>query len=793
MHIGFLSNKHVNWVLPLNAMPAIIGTSVSEKNHSNLGFGLERIGIATLQHPYIATALLLLSLVLSALAVPNAKFDGNVVNVVNQHSKAVKDFKFQNEHYRNFAGDAWLIIKTPNLATAKTMEALRNLHLDLALEDGVGQVFSIFSLGDPSKGIVDFTPMVPETIESDEQAKQVLDKVITQLPSASAIVSPEKNAVMLVVSLAGKPPFTENQLSKILYGIKASAIELAPENYEIVLSGYPAIRMSIVEAIIADQMMLTLVGIAIGALVSLAIFGNFTSAIVCTLPPAIAIAWILAAFSLTGIKLNFLTTVLPTLALIIAFADSIVIYFRWQALNKSEGHSIANLQTAIWRVGPASSLTSITTALAFLSFIWADSATLTDFALFGLAAVVLSFLAVMIGLPVACYWSNRLLPGKKSSRGPAFASFGPFVANRVLVSPPTVIIASLLLLAGFSWIHLQLQPSYETSSNLPYNSEIRAAEEFSDEAFGGTSQYLIIVPVSANGRFDDLENRNRVKEIDALTANIFGERKTLSLAQVWASAKPDGISEIAQKIMETESDGGGRFIGNDKRTMMVVTQASSRENTKIVNQKVAKLKAAFAHLPYANEIRITGLPVLLASEFPPLIDQLRTGLLLAIILAVGVVGIAARSFSLAFATLVPNLLPLLFAEAAIWIMGTNLDITSIIALTIAFGISIDNAVHVINSYNSEKNNAGNNKQAPEVILKNSLKEIAPALLASTVIVCLAAIVTQFSTMPSVNNLGRLLVGTLLVALITNLVVLPSYIYILGRIKRAPLPDEIKEN
>ena len=561
-------------------MPSSSEKKASENDRSNLGFGLERIGIATLRHPYVATMLLLISLALSILLIPNAKFDGNVINVVNQDSKAVLDFKYQNEHFRNFTGDAWLIIKTPQLATAKTLEELRNLHLDLALEDGVEQVFSLFSLGDSSKGIDEFSPLVPAVIESDDQAKRVIDKILKDQPTASAIISPGRNAVMLVVSLAGEPPYSENQLSEILHGIKASAIELSPDNYEIMLSGYPAIRMSIVKAIIADQKMLTLVGIAIGALVSLAIFGNISSAIICTLPPAIAIAWILAAFSLTGIKLNFLTTVLPTLALIIAFADSIVIYFRWQSLNKSEGADISNLETAIWRVGPASSLTSITTALAFMSFTWSSSATLTDFAIFGVAAVILSFLAVMIGLPVGCYWVSKLTRSKNLARGPAFGSFGAIVADRVLRNPPMVIAASLLMLAGFTWIHLQLQPSYETSSNLPYNSEIRAAEEFSDEAFGGTSQYLIIVPVSPDGRFDDVENRARIQEVDTITSTLFSVQKTLSLAQIWATIDPAKITEIAAKIVATGKDGQGRFVGSDGRTMMVIAQASSRENTR---------------------------------------------------------------------------------------------------------------------------------------------------------------------------------------------------------------------
>ena len=742
-----------------------------------------------LRYPYVSTFLLVMSLILAAISIPQARFDGNIINVVNQQSKAFEDFQYQSHQYRNFAGDTWLIIKNPRLSTARGLEELRALHLDLALEDNIKSVFSIFSLGDTTGGTGSFKPLMPDMIETDEQAQAVLAQILKDQPAASAIVSPEKNAAMLVVQLSEEAPISEKHLSDILYGLKASAINLAPPDFEVMMSGYPVIRMSIVEAIIKDQTILTIAGIIIGALVSLAIFGNFSSALICTIPPAVAIAWILATFSMTGIKLNFLTTVLPTLALIIAFADSIVIYFRWQSLNGSGHEDIANLEEALWRVGPASSLTSITTALAFLSFIWASSATMGDFALFGVMAVALAFLAVMIGLPVACYWSSRFKSRKKPVRAPAFGSFGNLVSQNVLRSPALVISASLILLAVFTWIHLQLQPSYTTSSNLPYDSEIRVAEEFSDTAFGGTSQYLIIVPVSAGGNFSDAENRNRVVDVDNIAAKIFGAEKTLSLAQIWSSVDKTRIEKVAEEIKAAEEQATGRFIGLDGRSMMVVAQASSRANTSLVNQHVAMLRAEFASLPYGSEIRITGLPVLLAAEFPPLINQLRTGLLLAILLAVGVVGIAARSFALAFATLVPNLLPLLFAEAAIWFMGTNLDITSVIALTIAFGISIDNAVHVINGYNFENNSRVNQK----VALQQALNEISPALLASTVIVCVAAIVTQFSAMPSVNNLGQLLIGTLIVALVSNLVVLPSYLLFLSRFRLFSIKQRASES
>lgn len=767
-------------------MQSVEGGEGEISRRSSLGFGLEQIGVAAINSPRMASLLMVLSLVFSFLIIPDVRFDGNIINVINQDSKAYKDYEFQNNHFRNYAGDTWLIIENPRLATARGMEELRSLHLDLALEDNIGSVFSIFSLGDIAGGIDSFEPLVPDTIESDDQARAVLAKILKEQPAASAILSPQKNAIMMVVSFSSvEGELSEQGLSALLSNLKSSAVQFSPPDFEIMMSGYPAIRVTIVDVIMNDQTLLTLAGIIIGAIVSFIVFGNIASAIICTIPPAIAVAWILTAFSLSGVQLNFLTTVLPSLALIIAFADGIVIYFRWQALNKVAGDTLQNLKDALWQVGPASSLTSITTALAFLSFVWASSDSMTDFALFGAAAVMLAFVAVIVALPLACYWAVKLGLVRSGGRGPAFHSFGKFVADKALKNPPVVIAVSFTLLLTLGWVHLQLQPSYDTSSHLPKNSEIKRAEAFSDEAFTGTGQILTIVPVSPKGVFWDEENRKRIHDVEEIVAKQFGKERTLSIEQVWTGTKPGDIERVAEEILASDASVRGRFLASDERSMMVVAQESSGQNTRLITASVEQLKSGLAHLSYAGDLRITGLPVLLASEFPPLINQLRTGLLLAILLAVGVVGFATRSYILALATLVPNLLPLLFAEAIIWGSGSNLDITKLISLTIAFGIAIDNAVHVINSFNHRPERFEN----PGLALKNALINISPALLASTVIVCVSAVITQFSAMPSINILGRLLVLTLAMALITNLVVLPSFILFLERLRRIGKPKQ----
>ena len=743
------------------------------KSRWSIGFELEQIGLWALRAPVFASMALVFSLIVAIIAIPGIGFDGNVVNVLNPQSKAYKDFIRQAKSFHDFSGDVSIIIKHEDLNTAEVFEGLRNLHLDLTLEEGVQSVFSIFTLGEASDS--DDRNLLPAQFTSDQQVRDSLRDLLQDEPAAGAIIAPDQNAMMIMVRIRQQAALSDSALSRDLESLRHTVAKLAPPGTDFSFSGMPQIRASIVAAIISDQTVLTGAGIALGGLVAWFIFGTVRGAIICTVPALLSVIWILACFAMSGTKLNFFTTALPTLALIIAFADTIVLYFRWQSINASNGaDQIENLAEAIRKVGPASSLTSITTAIAFGSFVWAGSETMNDLAFFGVAAVSFSFLAVIIGLPLVGYWSVKLFGKGNSGRQPRFSNHGSSFAKIATSAPKIVIIVALVLLGLFAYAHSQLKPSYTLSEYLPYDSEIRASEFFADDVFGGTSQYYIIVPVTKNGTFNDPENRQRLTNVHDKVAAVFGDKRTLSLASAWRRSSEKQIEEIPKALADASSSVRGRFVGKNYRLLQVSATTSAGESTLKVEERISVLRARLDELSFGSELSITGLTVLLSQEFPSLIEDLRTGLLLSIFLAVVIIAIATRSPALALASLLPNLIPILFTEAVIWISGASLSVTNVIGLTIAFGIAIDNAVHVINSYES----MGRNFETIDEKVCAAVGEIEPALIASTSIVCVATIITQLSSMPSVAELGLLLIATLCVALLSNLAILPSAMILL---------------
>ena len=679
----------------------------------SLGFGLERIGLVALRFPRVATILLLSSMVLAAMMLPRLGFDGDVVNVLDPGSPAFKEYEAQSKAFHDYTKDLVAVLKHEQLTDMDVFEDLRNLHLDLALEEGVQSVYSVFSIGEAASVDDSAKNLLPAEFTSTAEVQDSLQNLLQQEPAARAIIAPAQGAMLMMVSLHTEDQVNEGVLSQRLASLRSTMSEFAPEGTSITFSGMPQIRVSIFEAIVSDQTRLTAAGIALGCLVAWFIFGTVRSALICTTPAFTSVLWILAMFSASNNDLDIFTTALPSLALIIAFADSIVLYFRWQALNGSSApdddinskaadqRQLANLAEAIRQVGPASSLTSITTALAFASFVWADHQAMDQFAMFGVISVSFAFLAVIIGLPLAGYWAVRLAGSDKQAKGPRFTSQGNSIARTVTASPKLVMATAIGCLSLFAWAHTQLDASYTFSDYFPHQSEIRSSEAYVDSVFGGSAQYYVVLPVTEGGSFIDKVNRQQLIDTDNRVSEIFGRSKTLSLAAAWKRMSSVQISDMPQALDEAPPSVSGRFISKDKKLMQIAATTSSGDSTLKVDEPIQRLEEALSDLPYADQISITGLRVLMARSFPVLIEQLRTGLLISIFLAVLVLAIATRSLSLAMASLIPNLIPILFAESIMWFFGASLSVMNVVALTIAFGISIDNAVHVINAYQSQ--------------------------------------------------------------------------------------------
>jgi uncharacterized protein len=172
-----------------------------------------------------------------------------------------------------------------------------------------------------------------------------------------------------------------------------------------------------------------------------------------------------------------------------------------------------------------------------------------------------------------------------------------------------------------------------------------------------------------------------------------------------------------------------------------------------------------------NDIHFTGIGYLFDTTSDMLTKKLLIGLLFAII-TVGTFLCLAFGFNLKlfFIGITPNILPLVATLGIVSFFSSfYLCLSNAFIFTVAFGLIIDDSIHIINSF-MHHNNQGLNKSE---IMNNLHKKTANTILKTTSIVIVCLIPLLFSEFKSVSQLAMLTIIASCFAIIFDIGILPT--------------------
>ena len=146
-------------------------------------------------------------------------------------------------------------------------------------------------------------------------------------------------------------------------------------------------------------------------------------------------------------------------------------------------------------------------------------------------------------------------------------------------------------------------------------------------------------------------------------------------------------------------------------------------------------------------------------------------------MVIGIMALAFRSLWVLFISILPNLFPIVAAGFLIYLADIGLGYASVIALTVAFGLSVDDCIHFLARYRLAQSETSGVRTA----LNDTLTHIGPVLILTTGVLIAGLAVTGLSNLPAMRLFGILIVVTLLGALLADLIILPAMIAISDRI------------
>lgn len=731
----------------------------------SIGFGFEHIGLTTLRFPRIMALVALAFTLLCFTQLPRANVDGNLLRVYADSGHYYDAYERLSDTFGTFENDIYLLVSSPTLTEPATLEKVRELAFDLELNEFAVGTMSPFSLRKPV-GNGGSMPAVPEGMTDVDEVALALTDLQQNDPMMRNLINPDLTGMVLI--MFPNQAMTRGDGTKaMLASLRDMLAYYEGGDLEIELTGPPIWTSEMLNAAVDDQIKFTVYGFALGAVIALFALRSLTGALLVAATPFVAVIWSMGTVLMLFGSFSFLTIIVTTLVLVMAFAESMFFIFNWLAYWRDGMEPHKAVDATLKLVGPATALTTLTTLVAFASLYFSPGQGVQEFAIAGAVGSAIMFVCLMTVMPLLLKAALHL--GFRLPRPPSFALNAPVPLAWLLATrfgrPITVLSALLVLLLVVPYFLIQPRFSFEDFMATDSNALSAAAEI--DQGVGGVAPLYVRVPLRDNDPNVGARDIETLRRVHAIVEAELGDNKVISVASM-SNYTDSGFSreEVLDSIGPFMKR---RFVTDDGTQGLVTGFMPTIIQSDALKAMVARIDAELLAAGIAGA-EIGGFRVLTTFATDDIVRSLQSSLAVSVILNIALIGFAFGSLRVATASIVPNLFPILGTEAYLWLSGAGLQLTTVIALTIAFGIAVNDTIHFLSHYVH-----GRREEYRDHIgaIRNTLERIGGAIVATTVILCVGTAIVAYSDLPQVALFGRLFVLSLALALIGDLFMLPA--------------------
>ncbi len=728
----------------------------------NHGFGLERPGLLAVRHPAVALGVLALLLLGSILAIPSLRFDEDINRVFLSQNES-------SQNYRNFIRevggrrpDIAVFIEADQPFSADDYGRLRDLALELEFLDRIGSVLSPFSIRFP-KSDSDFPgeTVIPADIAL-EDVEERLKKLQAEAPFLRPMVSASRTSVLFIVTAdAG---LSRSAIREVLAGVSETSTRMLDKRLRHTVTGEDAVSVAIVDGLKTDLLKLNALGCLLVLILALAVFRSILTALVAVAPAIIGVLACLSVFALLGYPITVMSNVLPILVLVLGIADSmhLVLHLRHQPDHEPVQ---ASLERTIREIGPACALTALTTAIAFLAIAISDNDQLFEFAVVGAVSVLFSFFVVMTTFALLGKFVNRSSIPEQD--GEESWSILALIGRTVLVHGRRIFVLALVLFAAGAFGYSQTEAWFPHEDALPRDSVLIAANERLFTEYGGTYRLWAELDTGSENSLTTQAGWNRLTAVTQAVEKAAPAYMTVSMATVARWLGDPGRLPAPDELVDLPDNIKDQLVSKSGAVARVVTFVPEPMRDRLSRDTHDRIERAALD---ASADRIVGLPDIMRHESIAIINQLGLGLLIACLSSTILIAFAFRWPGLMIALFVPNMLPLILTASALHFLNDgHLTPTAVLALTIAFGIAVDDSIHVINRFHLERTHGRNVDEA----LKVTIQKTGKVMVLTTLLLSVGLAITQISAFAPVQLFGLMLILTFIIALLADLLLLPA--------------------
>lgn len=692
------------------------------------------------------------------------------------------------------------------------IDDLKRVQVDV---EGVpsDMVDSIFSMGncydlekDTSLQTFKFKQIFPREIKSQEELDSLKSRLYALPFYRDLLYKTESDAGLMMVFVNAGLFNSEYRGDGVQQMLALTDSFTARTGIKTYVTGMPYIRTVMSMKVKNELRFFTMLAGIICTVLLLLFFRSFKVTLVVMSVVTVAVLIAMGSIALFNYPITALMGLIPPLMIVTTVPNCIYLVTKYHQEYQRYQNKTRALARVVQKAGAAAFMINATTAVGFATFIFTSSDLLKHFGVIASLNCMLAFFLSLIIFPVVY---SFLPPPAERHLGhlnsPWLEKGLDQLVRLALYHRAKIYVATGLLTALGLFGISQMHTTGNIVDDIPDSDRVIQDLRWFENKFNGVMPFEIMVDCKKKGQITKDKNLAKIEELQDTLRNfqlqlkdtlLHPFSKSLSVVDAGKYIKQayyEGDSAfyslmsrdeqpfIAEYLKGNKAAGEKvqkAFLDSTKQMTRITTQVAdigTRDMDQLMRQIKPKIDSIFH--PEKYDVTLTGTSIVFLEGTNYLVGDLFSSLLFGVIIISIMMAFMFWSARMVFISFIPNIIPQLITAGIMGFAGIPLKPSTILVFSIALGITVDNTIHYLAKYRQELK--FRNWQIRESALL-AIRETGASMVYTSLVLLFGFGCFAASEFEGTRALGVLTAVTLLVAMLTNLLVLPALLLTLQK-------------
>jgi len=637
---------------------------------------------------------------------------------------------------------------------------------------------------------------VPLALDSPVHDVEAFKKNFYNLPIyKSLLYNPDSSSYLMAV-IINKEVLNSKDRADVISSITALGDAFGAKHHVTVhYSGLPLIRTEMALKVQSEMKLFLIFSFILTAIILILFFKSITAVIASMCVVAIGVVWSIGTIVLLGYKITLLTALIPPLVVVIGIPNCVYLLNRYHHEYNKHPNKIRSLLRMVDRMGIVTFFTNLTAAIGFGVFYFTKSALLKEFGLVAGINIISLFFISLVFIPafysflpapnvrhtsyMESQWINKLLTR---------------ITNWVFAHRKTIY-SFTIVICIFSVIGVcRLKSNAFIVDDLPKTDKVSMDLRFFENNFKGVMPLEIIIDTKKKNGVINLEVFNKMDRLckyvekfpaighplavtegikfvnqayfggDTAEYDLPGDMLQAAFVLPYLRTNKGENNSIFSKLLHS-------FIDSTKqkaRISVSIADVGSRELPKLLDSIKPETYRLFDTAKYNITFTGTSITFLEGSKF--IVNSLRDSLILAFFIIFGCMILLFRSWQILIISIIVNIVPLLITAGIMGWVGIRIKPSTVLVFSVALGITIDVTIRFLVNFKQE---LLIHDESIANTVHRTIRDTGLSIIYTSLILTAGFAVFMLSQFDGTKSLGYLTSLTLMLAMLTNLILLPA--------------------